>query len=81
MTSYYFTRSSKHFKCFVFLILMFVMALNTSAQTTVTGIISDKNGPTPGANVNLKGSTNGSSSDFDGKYAIKSIPSNGVLSF
>lgn len=57
------------------------MALNTSAQTTVTGIISDKNGPTPGANVNLKGSTNGSSSDFDGKYAIKSIPSNGVLSF
>lgn len=60
---------------------MFVMALNTSAQTTVTGIISDKNGPIPGANVNLKGSTNGSSSDFDGKYAIKSIPSNGVLVF
>ncbi|WP_348825085.1 SusC/RagA family TonB-linked outer membrane protein [Flavobacterium aestuarii] len=57
------------------------MSLNSSAQTTVTGIISDKNGPIPGANVNLKGSSNGSSSDFDGKYTIKDVPSNGVLVF
>jgi len=81
MTNYFVTSKSKHFKCFAFLILLFVIALQSSAQTVVTGRISDKNGPIPGANVNLKGSTNGASSDFDGKYSIKDIPSNGVLVF
>nr|WP_315158607.1 TonB-dependent receptor [uncultured Flavobacterium sp.] len=81
MTNYFVTSKSKHFKCFAFLILMFVMSLQASAQTTVTGMISDKNGPIPGANVNLKGSTGGTSSDFDGRYSIKDVPSNGVLVF
>lgn len=81
MTNYFVTSKSKHFKCFGFLILMFVLSLSAGAQTAVTGIISDKNGPVPGANVNLKGSSSGTSSDFDGKYSIKDVPSNGVLVF
>ncbi|PKB18273.1 TonB-dependent receptor [Flavobacterium sp. 5] len=81
MTNYFVASKSKHFKCFVFLILMFVVSLQSSAQTTVTGIISDMHGPVPGANVNLKGSNSGVSTDYDGKYSINNVPSNGVLVF
>ncbi|MBF4470457.1 SusC/RagA family TonB-linked outer membrane protein [Flavobacterium sp. HJJ] len=81
MTNYFVTSKSKHCKCLGFLILMFVLSLSAGAQTAVTGIISDKNGPVPGANVNLKGTSSGTSSDFDGKYSIKDVPSNGVLVF
>ena len=41
----------------------------TSAQT-ITGNVSDKNGPLPGANVLVKGTTNGTQTDFDGNYSI-----------
>lgn len=52
-----------------------------NAQTVVTGVVSDINGPVPGVNVNLKGSNDGASTDFDGKYAIKDVPSDGILVF
>jgi Ca-activated chloride channel family protein len=40
-------------------------------QKTITGIVSDKSGPLPGANVLVKGTTRGTQTDFDGKYSIK----------
>lgn len=53
--------------------IVFVFALLfvgiTQAQT-VTGNVSDKNGPLPGANVLVKGTTNGTQTDFDGNYSI-----------
>ncbi len=36
----------------------------------VTGTISDANGPLPGASVVVKGTTNGTQTDFDGNYTI-----------
>nr|WP_315197630.1 TonB-dependent receptor [uncultured Flavobacterium sp.] len=81
MTNYFVTSKSKHCKCLGFLILMFVLSLSAGAQTVITGTISDKDGPIPGANINLKGSTSGASSGLDGKYSIKDVPSNGVLVF
>ena len=81
MTNYFVTSKSKHCKCLGFLILMFVLSLSAGAQTVITGTVSDKNGPIPGANINLKGSTSGASSGFDGKYSINDVPSNGVLVF
>ena len=36
----------------------------------VTGTVSDANGPLPGASVVLKGTTNGTQTDFDGNYTI-----------
>ncbi|MGV6846579.1 MAG: mucoidy inhibitor MuiA family protein [Lutibacter sp.] len=42
---------------------------------TITGIVSDKQGPLPGVNVIVKGTTIGTSTDFDGKYSI-TIPNN-----
>ena len=80
MTNSFVTSKSKHLKCFCFLILMFALSLHSSAQTKVTGTVSDANGPIPGANVNLKGTKTGVSTGFDGTYTID-VPSNGVLVF
>lgn len=43
------------------------------AQSTVTGTITDGTNamPLPGVNVIVKGTTNGTSTDFDGKYSLK----------
>ena len=81
MTNFFVTSKSRYFKCFGFLILMFVFSFHANAQTTVTGTVSDANGPIPGANVNLKGTKTGVSTSFDGNYSISNVPSNGVLIF
>ena len=49
------------------------------AQQTVSGIISDENGPLPGVTVIEKGTTNGTVSDFDGNYSISVSNSNAIL--
>lgn len=80
MTKFFTIKSrSKHFKHLGFLLLMFVFSLDANAQSSVSGTISDANGPIPGANVVVKGTTNGVSTDFDGNYTITNVPSNGVL--
>src|SRR5699024_12288588 len=39
---------------------------------TVTGVVTDQDGlPLPGANVLVKGTTNGTQTDFDGNYTIQ----------
>ena len=41
-------------------------------QSTVTGTVTDADGaPLPGANVVVKGTTNGTQTDFDGNYTIE----------
>ncbi len=37
----------------------------------VTGIVQDENGPLPGANVIISGTSIGTQTDFDGRYAIE----------
>lgn len=44
-------------------------------SNTVTGIVSNYEGPLPGATVIVKGTTIGTSTDFDGKYSI-TVPNN-----
>ena len=63
---------------FIFAAVLFCSGMN--AQTTVTGTVSDGAGPIPGVNVVLKGTTTGTSTDFDGNYSINA-PSSGVLVF
>ena len=56
---------------FALLVLAFV-TLPLSAQVKVTGKVTDAtNSPLPGANVTVKGTTKGVSSDFDGNYEIE----------
>ncbi|WP_372973216.1 carboxypeptidase-like regulatory domain-containing protein, partial [Muriicola sp.] len=52
-----------------------------SAQQTITGTVTDDLGaPLPGANVLVKGTTNGTQTDFDGNYTI-TADANAVLVF
>lgn len=49
-------------------------------QITITGTIIDGNGdPLPGANIVVKGTTNGVQSDFDGNFSIEVIDENAIL--
>ncbi|MBR4822096.1 MAG: carboxypeptidase-like regulatory domain-containing protein, partial [Bacteroidales bacterium] len=49
-------------------------------RVTVTGTVKDAIGPVIGASVIEKGTTNGATTDLDGKYSI-SVPANAVLEF
>ena len=42
-----------------------------SEQNQISGVVSDNNGmPLPGANVVEKGTSNGTQTDFDGKFSL-----------
>ena len=54
------------------LFLAFVVQLTFAQEKTISGIVSDNSGlPLPGVNIVVKGTTNGTQSDFDGNYSIK----------
>ncbi|WP_224489942.1 SusC/RagA family TonB-linked outer membrane protein [Robertkochia flava] len=53
------------------LLLALVVQVTLAQEKTVTGTVSDQDGlPLPGANVFVKGTTNGAQTDFDGNYTI-----------
>ncbi len=53
------------------LLLVLVVQLSFAQQKTITGTVADDSGlPLPGANVIVKGTSNGTQTDFDGKYSI-----------
>ncbi|WP_281234960.1 SusC/RagA family TonB-linked outer membrane protein [Flavobacterium gelatinilyticum] len=82
MTNLLITKSkSKYFKNLGLLILMLVFSAAVNAQTTVSGIVSDSNGPIPGVNIFVKGTKISSVSNFDGTYSIGPVAANAVLSF
>jgi TonB-linked SusC/RagA family outer membrane protein len=63
------------------LLLAFVVQLTFAQEKTISGTVSDESGlPLPGVNIIVKGTTNGSQTDFDGKYSIKAN-SGDILSF
>ena len=55
------------------LFLAFLIPLGMLAQTNVTGVVTEKATGTPllGVNVIIKGTTTGTTTDFDGKYQLK----------
>ncbi len=69
----------KLFKKIIFL-LVFILSVSTYSQN-VTGTISDSSGPLPGANVIVKGTSNGTGADFDGKYNLSNVDNNAILVF
>jgi TonB-linked SusC/RagA family outer membrane protein len=54
------------------------MQFSFAQEKAVTGVVSDELGPIVGANVVVKGTTRGTTTDFDGKYTI-SAKQNDVL--
>ena len=59
-------------KCLLIAGTLFNFGL-TQAQD-VSGNVSDVNGPLPGASVLVKGTTNGTQTDFDGNYTALQKP-------
>jgi len=58
-------------------------SVNTAQQQkTVTGKVDDTTGaPLPGVSVVIKGTTNGTITDSNGKYTLANIPNSAVLQF
>ncbi|WP_396155232.1 SusC/RagA family TonB-linked outer membrane protein [Flavobacterium sp.] len=59
------------FKWIFTLLLALSMQFSFAQEKTVTGVVSDKSGPLPGANVVVKGTNRSAQADFDGKFSIK----------
>lgn len=54
----------------------------TQQKKTVSGKVADSSGGAlPGVSVVLKGTTNGTITDMDGKFTLSNIPDNGTLQF
>ncbi|WP_321540017.1 carboxypeptidase-like regulatory domain-containing protein [Flavobacterium piscinae] len=53
------------------------------AQSTVSGVVSDKASgqPLPGVNVIIKGTSKGTTTDFDGKYELSNVTNGEVIEF
>ena len=53
------------------LILAFVVQFSFAQDKTVTGVVTDNSGlPLPGVTIIVKGTSNGTQTDFDGNYSI-----------
>ena len=69
----------KNFKNLLFVALFFITA-TVLGQTKITGTIVDETNQTlPGASVLEKGTTNGTETDFDGKFTLNAKSDSGVL--
>ena len=80
MTNFLFFKSGG-MKKLGFSILMFLFYAHMNAQTTVSGVVSDKNGPLPGVSVLVQGTNNAVATDFDGKYQLPKVAAGSTLSF
>ena len=64
--------------------LLFVSAVLFSSamfSQTVSGTVTGDEGPLPGVNVIVKGTSNGASTDFDGNYTLDNLAADAVLEF
>jgi len=53
------------------LLLVLLVQMSFAQEKTISGTVSDETGPLPGVNVIVKGTSNGTQTDFDGNYSIK----------
>jgi TonB-linked SusC/RagA family outer membrane protein len=60
------------FNGILMLLLALVVQITFAQEKTISGTVSDETGPLPGVNVIIKGTSNGTQTDFDGKYTLKS---------
>ncbi len=59
-------------------IILFLLTINVHAQKTVSGTVSDSFDVLPGATILVKGTSQGATTDFDGKYTIE-VPNDNVI--
>ncbi|RKR15013.1 outer membrane receptor protein involved in Fe transport [Maribacter vaceletii] len=74
-------QTNREMKKMYFALAAFLMTAVAFSQGTVTGTIidGDSNSPLPGASIVVKGTTNGTSADFDGNFTINVSDASGSL--
>src|SRR5690349_20476405 len=67
----------------IFLLCSAFFSMNLAAQTTTTVsfVVTSKDGSALPASVTIKGTTRGTSTDAQGNYSLTQVPSNAVLVF
>jgi len=60
----------KPYYIFSFLVFFFICLATSAQKGVVSGVLEDESGPLPGATVLVKGTANGTETDFDGNYSI-----------
>jgi hypothetical protein len=69
----------KNFKNLLFVAVLFISA-SLLGQTKITGeVVDETNQPLPGASIVVKGTTNGTSTDFDGKFTLQAGADSGTI--
>lgn len=65
------------------LFTLILMPFLVLSQGTISGVVKDgaTGQPLPGVNVVVKGTQNGASTDFDGKYSLSKLKSGDVIEF
>jgi hypothetical protein len=71
---------------FIAILLIALCTFNTAfgqtAERTITGLVSNEDGPLPGVNITLKGERVGTSSDFNGEFTFpKKLKAGDILIF
>ena len=65
---------------FLTLFLALLVQISFAQERMVSGVVTDNSGlPIPGVNVLIKGTSEGTQTDFDGKYSIKVSPSQTLI--
>ena len=69
----------KNFKNLLFVAVLFISA-SVLGQAKITGeVVDETNQPLPGASIVVKGTTNGTSTDFDGKFTLQTEANSGTI--
>ncbi len=65
------------------LFLLWLIPMSFFAQSTINGVVTDAGSgqPIPGVNIIVKGTTNGTSSDFDGNYSLGNVNQGDIVVF
>lgn len=65
------------------LLLIFMMPMSFFAQSTVSGLVTERDTgmPIPGVNVIIKGTSTGTTTNFDGEYTLTGVNLDDVLVF
>ena len=75
-TNYKQLKMKLKFNGFLVLLIVLVAQITFAQERVVSGVVSDNAGmPLPGVSVLVKGTQTGTQTDFDGKFSIKSTPS------
>ena len=63
------------------ILTLFFVAYSGAQNISVSGVVQDETGfPIPGANVILKGTSNGTSTDFDGNFTLNEVKIGSTIS-